>query len=691
MKKSIILLAIALLPAFAIAANTKVALGNVAKALQKAQPGDIITVKDGLYTDVRLKWKAVGQDGKPITVRAEHPGGVVITGQSSLQIAADWLTVEGFHFRDGVPARRALIEFGLEGRFAHHCRLTETVIDNYNAPQRDEQHVYIILSGKENRVDHCSMLRKRNIGVTLIVNLNGADCLDNRHLIDHNYFGPREVYGSNGAETIRIGTSQQSYESSRTTVSDNLFDQCSGEVEVISVKSCDNLVNDNTFWECQGLVVLRHGKRNTVSHNLFVGNGKPNTGGVRIVDEGHKVVDNTFYRLAGKRFFSALAIMDAVPNSLPNRYVQVKDISITGNRFIDCAHLELGTGHDQERTLAPYGIRFTGNELLNDTAHAPFMFIDRDAKIECSGNKMQIAGRSNFEGFTRGKIKQPKIPSREEVGIGKGASWLQQSAAYSDIEAADTVITLKPNRSYMLKKPVVISRAVTLRGDHDTLRYASTESGNMITIADGGKLTVEGLTFDGSLQPGMAQAAAAISTDQKMAGSYKLTVSRCQFTNFGESGCSAIRGLKATFADSISINDCHFADISGTGIDYSWERDDKGRYNVGHLIISGCTFNRFLGIPVNVYRGGNDESTDGPAVSISGCTFTDCCNSERGSVLRLIGPQTLSVGDCSFVDSGRGGATIRLDECRWDAISISGCHFQNSGRIISNYDNYNTL
>lgn len=691
MKKTIISLVIALMPAIVTAANTTVALENVAKALAAAQPGDVITVKDGVYTDVSLKWKATGQSDNPITVKAEHPGGVVITGRSSLQIAADWLTVEGFHFRNGVPARRALIEFGLSGQFAHHCRLTETVIDNYNAPQRDEQHVYIILSGKENRVDHCTFLRKRNIGVTLIVNLNGADCLDNHHLIDHNYFGPREVYGSNGAETIRVGTSQQSYESSRTTISDNMFDQCSGEVEVISVKSCDNLVKDNTFWECQGLVVLRHGKRNTVSHNLFVGNGKPNTGGVRIVDEGHKVIDNTFLRLAGKRFFSALAVMNAVPNSLPNRYVQVKDISITGNRFIDCAHLELGTGNDQERTLAPYGVHFDNNELLNDTAHAPFIFMDSNAKIECSGNKMQMAGRENFDGFTRTKIKVPKIPSKEEESKGKGASWLQLPLAANITAESDTTITLTPYRSYMLNKPIVITRAVTLRGDHDTLRYASTESGNMITIADGGRLTVEGISFDGSLIPGMAQAASAISTDQTMAGSYDLKVKRCQFSNFGESGCSAIRGLKATFADSVVISDCHFADMAGTGIDYGWERDDKGRYNVGHLMVSNCRFDRFLGLPVNVYRGGNDESTDGPEVSISNCTFNDCCNRERGSVLRLIGPQVLSIADCVFIDSGRGGASIRLDECRWDDISISGCNFQNSGRIISNFDNYNSL
>lgn len=673
------------------AATALVPLQEVERVLAKAQPGDVITIKDGTYTDVRLKWRAAGQNGKPITVKAEHPGGVVVTGKSSLQIAADWLTVSGLHFRDGVPARRTLIEFGLDGEFAHNCRLSETVIDNYNAPQRDEQHVYIMLSGKNNRVDHCSLLRKRNIGVTLIVNLNGSDCLDNQHIIDHNYFGPREVYGSNGAETIRVGTSQQSYETSRTTISDNLFDHCSGEVEVISVKSCDNIITRNVLWECQGLVVLRHGKRNTVTQNLFIGNNKPNTGGVRIVDEGHKVIDNTFYELAGRRFFSALAIMDAVPNSLPNRYVQVKNILIQGNRFIDCAHLELGTGHDQERTLAPKDIKFENNEMLNDTATRPFIYVDAASHVSCSSNKLQISGKTSFEGFSRGKVKVPKIPSFAEICAGKGASWLNTVTASVETLRPDTTITLSPGRTYLLQRPIVIDRAVTLKGQHDTLRYASEKPGNMITIADGGSLTVSGITFDGSLMPEKAQAAAAISSAAIMLRPYKLSVSNCNFTNFSESGCSAIRGLKATFADSVVITGCNFSDIAGTGIDYGWERDDKGRYNVGHLAVSDCHFNRFLGLPVNVYRGGNDESTYGPAVSFSSCSFYDCCNRDRGSVLRLIGPQELSVIGCTFEDSGRGGASIRIDESIADDVTISGCRFEKSGRIISNLNNYGTL
>ena len=73
------------------------------------------------------------------------------------------------------------------------------------------------------------------------------------------------------------------------------------------------------------MVALRHGKRNLVENNIFVGNGKRNTGGVRVVDSDHVIRNNIFVSLAGQRFFSALGVMNAVPNSLPNRYVQLSN------------------------------------------------------------------------------------------------------------------------------------------------------------------------------------------------------------------------------------------------------------------------------------------------------------------------------------------------------------------------------
>lgn len=648
--KLVVILLVMLGTSRAVEARTyEASLPDVAGLLEQARAGDCIVIRPGCYQNVALKWQATGSEQQPITIKAQQPGTVIVTGRSSLQLAGQYLTIQGLYFKDGSPTRRAVIDFSIGNRYAYHCRLTDCVVDNFNSARRDVISSYIVLSGRYNRIDHCSLTGKCTLGVTLLVNLNGEECLRNHHQIDHNYFGHRDVYGSNGAETMRIGTSQQSYLSSNTVVEDNLFEQCNGEVEVISVKSSDNIIRRNTLLECEGVVALRHGRRNLVEQNYFIGNNRRNTGGVRIVDANHRVVGNVFYQLAGTRFFSALGVMNAVPNSLPNRYVLVKDVTISGNTFFDCKSIEMGTGKDPERTEAPQNVTFTDN----------------------------IVGNSDKE--------RPQLPDDKKLRHERGASWAANVQQSTPI--ADTLIVLS-DREYAIDKPIVISRPTTLSGNGTTvLRYIGEQSAEgMIIIAQGGSLTVSGIVFDGVLEPGKRLAAAGITTAENMNRTYRLKVDHCTFRNFNESGFSAIRGGKATFADSVVIRHCDFYDISGNGIDYAAERDDKGRYNADDIVIEDCRFNRFLGIPVNIYRGGSDESTAGPYVKIARCTFSDCCNRQRGSVMRLIGPQLMDIGYCQFNGSGRGGASIRLDEAIWEDITIHHCTFVNSGRMMMSTD-----
>ena len=332
--KAIIALLLIGLPSVSFAKRYDVTLPEVASCLKTAQPGDQIYIKDGQYKDMQLKWIGKGTEKSPITIEALNPGKVKVEGGSTLRIAGEWLSVSGLHFTDGYAPKGSVIEFRNGQELANHCRLTNCVIDKFNPSRRDQAYSYILLYGRHNRVDHCSLTGKLNLGVTLIVILNDERCLENHHQIDHNYFGERPVYGSNGAETMRVGTSQQAYSSSNTVIENNLFERCSGEVEVISIKSSDNIIRNNTLLECEGVVALRHGDRNTVNDNLFIGNGRRNTGGIRVVNAGHQIYDNVLVGLAGTRFFSALGVMDAVPNSLPNRYCQVVDVKMYRNTFV---------------------------------------------------------------------------------------------------------------------------------------------------------------------------------------------------------------------------------------------------------------------------------------------------------------------------------------------------------------------
>lgn len=656
---------VANIPVFA--ARVAATLPEVAGKLSKVAAGDTIEVEPGEYADIELKWRSPGY---PVVVTSGAGGPVRITGKSSLRLSGDSLTIKGMEFVKVRPLKGNIVEFRIGNEIANASRITECVFNDCNPPRRDIVSSYIVLHGRHNRVDHCDLTGKLSLGVTLLINLNDARSLENHHRIDHNYFGPRPVYGSNGAETMRIGTSQQAYETSATVVEQNYFDRCSGEVEIISVKSSGNVIRGNVFNECEGVVALRHGRGNTVTGNIFEGRNHVNTGGVRIVDSGHSVSGNIFSRLKGYRFFSALAIMNSVPNSLPNRYVRVSDVDVTKNEFIDCTNIEFGTGRDMERTEAPIDCRFTGNVIMTGS-ESPFTMIDDAAGIEFSDNSIIPVDDKVFS-----KINSLCEAVYSTAGMRKSDS---------NVRASEPEIIRLESGVIFRSEPYIISRPTVMIGDGTVLKWNGSGGGNFITLADGAELTVSGITFDGALQQGKGVVRNAISTDTHMLTPYSLKVSACSFINMPESGCVAIKGTKGTFGVSVEIVNCSFSDLSGNAISFADETDDKGRYSAENIAIGNCKFSHMLGIPLNIYRGGSDESTAGPNVSVLNCTFDDCCNRERGSVLRLIGPQVLKVSGCEFNDSGRGGASIRLDETSWEKIDISECVFNNSGRVISNY------
>ena len=691
------------LPLLSFAKRYDVTLPEVASCLKTAQPGDQIYIKDGQYKDMQLKWMGKGTEKSPISIKALNPGKVKIEGGSTLRIAGEWISVDGLYFTDGYAPKGSVIEFRNGQELANHCRLTNCVIDKFNPSRRDQAYSYILLYGRHNRVDHCSLTGKLNLGVTLIVILNDKRCLENYHLIDHNYFGERPVYGSNGAETMRVGTSQQAYSSSNTIIENNLFERCSGEVEVISIKSSDNIIRNNTLLECEGVVALRHGDRNTVNNNLFIGNGRRNTGGIRVVNAGHRIYDNLLVGLAGTRFFS---VMDAVPNSLPNRYCQVVDVEMFRNTFVDCTNIEFGTGKDMERTLAPEKVAFTDNIIINKKLAQPYIAVDDVSGIQFKGNKVQLSKNYSAPGFITEKVKVPQLPDNTVIRKDKGASWFTNQVAQSTTNAhkecnvspgtnlSEIVHSLEPGSiiilskgTYPIQRSILIDKPLTIRaadpGNKPLIRFNGDKPDNMVTIADGGELKIENIAFDGVLEPGKALAKAGISTAFDMIQPYTLTVDGCEFQNFGEGGFFAVKGTKATFAKSVTIRNCLFRDLSGDAINYAAEKDDIGRYNADDMLIENCSFYRLLGLPINIYRGGSDESTAGPYITVRHCTFVDCCNKERGSVMRLIGPQVLTVENCNFDNSGRGGATIRLDEATWEKVRIANCNLWNSGRMVT--------
>lgn len=184
---------------------------ELSAAIKSVKPGDAIVMANGTWNNAEILFEATGTATKPITLKAQQKGKVIITGISNLRIAGEHLVVEGLVFKNGYSPTTDLVAFRKDAKtLANNCRLSECVFDNFNSPERNNVEAWVVLFGKNNRVDHCQFLNKRNQGVTLIVRLDTQASVENKHKIDHNYFGFRQNLGGNGGETIRIGVSHNS-------------------------------------------------------------------------------------------------------------------------------------------------------------------------------------------------------------------------------------------------------------------------------------------------------------------------------------------------------------------------------------------------------------------------------------------------------------------------------------------------
>ncbi len=355
-------------------------ISELEASINKAKPGDLIIMANGIWKDVEIKFKADGTENKPITIKAETPGEVFIEGVSNLKFGGKYLIVDGLHFRNGYSPDKTVIDFRIDKKaIANHCTFTNSVIEDFNKMQRDDSDHWIQFWGRHNTLSNCYISGKTNRGPTIRVYLKGNEHITNYHQIVNNHFGPRPPKGGASAETIQIGDSTSSMSPSNTMVANNLFEECNGEVEIISSKTNFNEFRNNIFYKSEGSLVMRHGNYNIIDSNYFIGDSdNVNIGGIRIINTGHWVTNNYFYNLKGKSFRSPLAVMNGIPKSPLNRYKQVTDLVVAYNTYINCNspwQFGVGVNTDQKdvlplseiRSARPIRTLVANNVLYNET------------------------------------------------------------------------------------------------------------------------------------------------------------------------------------------------------------------------------------------------------------------------------------------------------------------------------------
>ena len=641
-------------------------------ALAAARPGDTITLADGEYADFEILFQGRGEPDAPITLTVENPGGVILTGGSNLRLAGEYLVVDGLVFRDGYTPTSSVISFRKDAdELANNSVVRNTVIDGFTNPERYETDTWVMLFGKNNRFENNHLSGKGNQGVTLAVRMNTEDSRENNHVITNNYFGPRAILGSNGGETLRIGTSHYSRSDSNTVVENNVFDRTNGELEVISVKSGGNVVRGNTFLGARGTLTLRHGNNNTLENNVFLGGAgdgdNEHTGGIRVINAGQRVVNNYMEALTGTRFGGAFVVMNGVPDGPINRYDPVIGARIENNSILGGNPIQLGAGSDSERSAVPSDTTFANNLVAPLDPNSAFRVYDDMSGIAFRDNVMIGANPPQFtEGFVRDDMEliraangllyppagtdvgaprdlkvteledvgvawYPKAPARVEFGSGNTVEVsTDEGALFDAVEAAGSgdVLRLAPG-THTLRKMLSIEVPVTLQGDA-TVEF---ERSAFAQIENGGALRLQGLTLSGRAAPDMVGNSLVRTSPYAMTENYRLefdsvTVEDLDVNRFFD----VVRGAKGTMADHITVTDSEFRDISGSVFKLDAERDDFGRYNAEYITITDSTFERVEGPLAALYRGGRDESTFGPHFRMTGSKLSDVGNGGRNAL-----------------------------------------------------------
>jgi poly(beta-D-mannuronate) lyase len=355
------------------------------------KPGVIVEVPDGTYTTkgCRTLQGLRGTEKEPIVIRAKSRGKVVIAGEAGFILRdCERVVLEGFVFENDADQQCVMLAN------CQHVRVTRNVFrPKERAKPRHWEH-WVTVDGARsghNRIDRNRFERKVNRGSSLFIRGDDAALVCSQHdRVDHNHFRD-VVYANreNGHETIRTGGNDlgASGQSSFTTIEHNLLERCSGEDEIISIKSSDNIIRNNTLINCRGAICMRLGNRSVVSGNVIIATEDgPGFGGIKLFGYEHKVVDNYLSGLTGTKHeapFSLIPGMYDTPTTenIGSKYDDMTATAptrctISNNTWMDCAPLQFGyEKEDKKWPLSPNGCVFSNNRVVRTRPHPKPMVI----------------------------------------------------------------------------------------------------------------------------------------------------------------------------------------------------------------------------------------------------------------------------------------------------------------------------
>lgn len=421
-------LTIGAITSFINATATKRIVSNVTQfkeALAAMNPGDTIWVLNGNYNIGGVKVSRGGSATKPILIKSANLHGAKIIGSSTFTLSAiNYLTFEGFDI-DIEPMSTI---FKMEGcsyvRITRNWMKMKKLTDTQTSKWITVGDVWEneICRSHHNRFDHNLFDGKFDSGAWLVIDGSHGTvpAISQHDRIDHNIFRNNTPRMANEKETVRLGVSDLSKLDAFTVVENNLFEDCDGDPEIVSVKSCKDTVRNNTFRRCVGTVCLRQGNNSVVEGNYFFGEGKTivfetNTigcGGVRVYGLNHKIFNNYFEGLTGSKWDAACTLTNGdVTNSSSSNssHFIPENILFTNNTLVNNkSDIEIGFNNNGSYGLAPKNNIIANNIIVNAENQIIKSFSTTSlAGVSFSNNIMYSTGTSSLglTGISETQIK----------------------------------------------------------------------------------------------------------------------------------------------------------------------------------------------------------------------------------------------------------------------------------------------
>ena len=347
--------------------------GEVSRLSGKLAPGDqLVLAADGAWKDARFTFQGEGTEAAPILIRPEVEGAVVFSGAAGVTFHGSHLIITGLEFRAVIPNGNGAVVFRLgNGRAqpAEHCIVNRIKVEDCNSPDAADwpkQKVWYLTTdfGADNTVANSTFAGLRHLGQMIGAAELPGEGLQRLHILNNQFSNRPYLDNQNGYEVLQIGWSAMRARPSGSLIQGNTFERCDGENELITLKASDIVVRGNRFIASQGVLCLRTARRVLVQDNLFDGQGRENTGGVRLQGDGHVLIGNAFRDLKKPKDYYAwpVSLMAADLETYGETgqlggYGRTRDILVTRNRFERCdKRIAAGIYARKEYPLLPKNI-----------------------------------------------------------------------------------------------------------------------------------------------------------------------------------------------------------------------------------------------------------------------------------------------------------------------------------------------